>query len=185
MGICPGDLHDKGYFCKAVFKVHGPSGFHCLLAEVLKRKSLTTAVFKKKKFQEYNLVKVREAIRDCCRAYGLAAALAFIESESFPVMDSTDESSNSSEILLKRFKEWLADVCESDVAFKHRATAFLLYGPLQDLYDAATAHGDGIARETVYQILTLYMHSWVSEITIPKFSGTSLIFWLSGQKQPV
>ena len=30
----------------------------------------------------------------------------------------------------------------------------MLYGPLQDLYDAATAHGDGIARETVYQILT-------------------------------
>ena len=110
--------------------------------------------------------------------------LAFIESESFPVMDSTDESSNSSEILLKRFKEWLADGCESDVAFKHRATAFLLYGPLQDLYNAATAHGDGIVRETVYH-LPLYMHSWVSEITIPKFSGTSLIFWLSGQKQPV
>ena len=154
VGICPGDLHNKGYFCEAVFKVHGPSGFHCLLAEVLKRKSLTAAVFKKKKFQEYNLVKVREAIRDCCRAYGLAAALAFIDSESFPVIGSTGESPDSNEILLKCFKEWLADGCESDVAFKHRATAFLLYGPLQDLYDAATAHGDGIARETVYQILT-------------------------------
>ena len=38
VGICPGDLHNKGYFCEAVFNVHGPSGFHCLLAEVLKRK---------------------------------------------------------------------------------------------------------------------------------------------------
>ena len=27
VGICPGDLHNKGYFCEAVFKVHGPSGF--------------------------------------------------------------------------------------------------------------------------------------------------------------
>ena len=154
VGICPGDLHNKGYFCEAVFKVHGSSGFHCLLAEVLKRKSLTAVVFKKKKFQEHNLVKVREAIRDCCRANGLAAALTFIESESFPEMGIADESSSSNEILLKYFKEWLADGCENDVAFKHRATAFLLYGPLQDLYDAATAHGDGIARETVYQILT-------------------------------
>ena len=115
---------------------------------------MTAAVFKKKKFQEYNLVKVREVIRDCCHVYGLAAVLAFIDSKSFPVIGSTGESPDSNEILLKCFKEWLADGCESDVAFKHRATTFLLYGPLQDLYDAATAHRDGIARETVYQILT-------------------------------
>ena len=130
VGICPGDLHNEGYFCEAVFKVHGSSGFHCLLAEVLKQKCLTAVVFKKKKFQEYNLVKVREAIRECCRAYGLAAALTFIESESFSEMGSADESSSSNEILLKYFKEWLADGCENDVAFKHRATVFLLYGPL-------------------------------------------------------
>ena len=59
VGICPGDLHNKGYFCEAFFKVHRLSGFHCLLADVLKQTGLTAAVFKKKKFQEYNLVKVR------------------------------------------------------------------------------------------------------------------------------
>ena len=48
VGLCPGDLHNKGYYCEAVFKVHGSSGFHCLLAEVLKRKGLTVAAFKKK-----------------------------------------------------------------------------------------------------------------------------------------
>ena len=30
----------------------------------------------------------------------------------------------------------------------------MLYGPLLDLYDAATAHSDGFAREVVYQMLT-------------------------------
>lgn len=40
---------------------------------------------------------------------------------------------------------------ETDLAFDHRATAFLFYGPLQQLYDLATSHGDGVAREAVYQ----------------------------------
>lgn len=30
---------------------------------------------------------------------------------------------------------------------------FLLFGPIQILYDAATAYGDGFAREIVYQLL--------------------------------
>ena len=124
---------------------------------------MTAAVFKKK-FEEYNLVKVRKAIRDCCRAYGLAAALAFIYSELSPVIGSTGESPNSNEIHLKSFKEWLADGCKSDIAFKHRATVFLLYGPLQDFYDAATAHGDGIARETVYQILPYICAAGLQEL---------------------
>ena len=73
VGLCPGDLHNKGYFCEA--EVHGSSGFHCILVEIMKRKRLTKDVFKKKKFDDNNLVKVREAIADACRAYGIAAAL--------------------------------------------------------------------------------------------------------------
>jgi hypothetical protein len=48
VGLCPGDLHNKGYFCEAVFKVHGSSGFHYMWCEVLKRKRITAEVFKKK-----------------------------------------------------------------------------------------------------------------------------------------
>lgn len=44
---------------------------------------------------------------------------------------------------------------ESDKAFKYCASAFLLYSPLQELYDAATAYRDGVARETVYKLLIL------------------------------
>ncbi len=150
VGLCPGDLHNKGYFCEAVFKVHGSCGFHILLAEVLKRKRLTTEVFKKKKFNESNLTKVREAINDACFSYGLAAAIEFRSSNGFPTNEELKADKNG-DLLLSRFKEWLQLSSEVDVAFSHRATAFLFYGPLQQLYDLATSHGDGVAREAVYQ----------------------------------
>ena len=47
----------------------------------MKRKPPTNQVFKKKKFQEANLVKVRGAINDACRAYGIATAIEFSTSE--------------------------------------------------------------------------------------------------------
>ena len=85
VGFCPGDLHNKaGYFCEAAFIVHGSSGLHYIVLEVMKRKRLTTEVFKNKKFQENNLVQEREAVRDVCKSYGIAAALEFSESDSFP-----------------------------------------------------------------------------------------------------
>ena len=36
VGLCPGDLHNKGYFCEAAFKVHGSFGLHYILLEVMK-----------------------------------------------------------------------------------------------------------------------------------------------------
>lgn len=83
-GHCPGDLYSKGYFCEAAFKVHGSSGLHSILLEVMKRRRLATEFFKNKNFQENNLVQVREAVRDVCKSYGIAAALVFAESDSFP-----------------------------------------------------------------------------------------------------
>ena len=41
---------------------------------------------------------------------------------------------------------------KADVAFQHRVTAFVVYGPIQKLYDASTAYADGYAREVAYQI---------------------------------
>ncbi len=85
VGLCPGDLHNEGYFCEAVFKVHGSSGFHYMWCEVLKRKKITAEVFKKKKFQENNLTKIIEAISDACRSYAIAAALEFVDSKTVAV----------------------------------------------------------------------------------------------------
>ena len=52
---------------------------------------------------------------------------------------------------MDKFKDWISESSQADVAFQHRASAFLVYGPIQKLYDASTAYGDGYAREVVYQ----------------------------------
>jgi hypothetical protein len=152
VGLCPGDLHNKGYYCEAVFKVHGSNGLHYILLEIMKRKKLIVNAFKKKKFQDGNLLHIREAIRDVSKAYGMAAVLEFLESSHFPPQ-SEFIGDNSTLLLLTKFKEWISESSKSDLAFEHRASMFLLYGPIQMLYDAATAHGDGFAREIVYQLL--------------------------------
>ena len=151
VGLCPGDLHNKGYFCEAAFKVHGSSGLHYILLEVMKRKRLTIEVFKNKKFQENNLVQVREAICDVCKSYGIAAALGFLESDSFPSQQELRSVEDASALLLVKFKDCISESSEADVAFRHRASAFLVYGPIPKLYDASTAYGDGYACEVVYQ----------------------------------
>ena len=87
IGIIPGDLHTKGYFAEACFKEQGPGGFHYLVNKVLKRAKLTTEAFKKKKFSEGNLDRIREAVRDGARSYGLAAILEFKNSDLFPSVD--------------------------------------------------------------------------------------------------
>ena len=117
----------------------------------MKREKLTSKVFKNKKFQENNLIQVREAIRDVCKAYGIAAALEFSESESFPAQQELQGAADVSTLLLDKFKDWISESSENDVSFQHRSTTFLVYGPIQKLYDASTAYGDGYAREVVYQ----------------------------------
>ena len=52
MGICVGDMHNKGYLSEACFKEHGQSGLHHIVHDVLKRKKLTAEAFKSRKFQE-------------------------------------------------------------------------------------------------------------------------------------
>ena len=60
----PGDMHTKGYLCEACFKVMGKGGFHYLTHTVMKRPKLTQEAFGKKKFQEQNLNRIKEAVRD-------------------------------------------------------------------------------------------------------------------------
>ena len=102
VGLCPSDLHNKGYFCEAAFKVHGSSGLHYILLEVTTRKKLTFEVFKNKKFQENSLIQVRKAVRDVCKVYGIAAALEFSESESFPDQQELWGAADVSMLLLDK-----------------------------------------------------------------------------------
>jgi hypothetical protein len=170
VGLCPGDLHNKGYFCEATFKVHGTSGFHYIITEVMKRKKLTKEVFKKRKLQDSNLVQVREAIRDVCIAYGIAAALEFCESKWFPSEHELQSTPDLCCLLLAKFKEWISISSASDAAFQHRSSAFLVYGPILKLYDASTSYGDGYAREVVYQLqLPIYTQLGFKNYSIEVF----------------
>ena len=73
------------------------------------------------------------------------------QSDSSPSQQELRCVEDASALLLDKFKDWISESSEADVAFQHQATAFLVYGPIQKLYDASTAYGDGYAREVVYQ----------------------------------
>ena len=156
IGICMGDMHNKGYFCEACFKEHGQSELHYIVLEVLKRKKLTTEAFKSKKFQENFLTQVREAIHDVCLAYCIAAFLEFRETAYFPSNSElaccVRSTGNHSGVILSKFKEWLKTCSAADASFNHHSSAFLYHGPLMKLYDDCIRYGDGQARETVYKL---------------------------------
>ena len=88
-----------------------------------------------------------------CRSYAIAAALEFAGSHLFPSREEFMQTENVNLLILSKFKEWLSQLSESDVAFRYRAPDILFYGPLQSLYDAAISYGDGVAREVVYHLL--------------------------------
>ena len=92
----PGDMHAKGYLCEAAFKAHGSGGLHKILNVVMKRPKLTKEAFKKHKFQDQNLNRIKEGVRDASQSYRMAAVLEFKCSSSFP-------SSDKLKRLLQRF----------------------------------------------------------------------------------
>lgn len=153
----PGDMHTKGYLCEACFKVMGKGGFHYLTHTVMKRPKLTQEAFGKKKFQEQNLNRIKEAVRDGGVAYGLAAIHEFKKSNFFPsetvLKASLCRSGSHNEVLLDAFKKWLQHGTAEDEAFKYHAELITLYAPLLQLYCCATKHGDGLCRETVWLML--------------------------------
>ena len=157
-GIIPGDLHNKGYYCEAILKAHGTSGLHYIITNVMNRKKLTSEAFKDRKFNDDNLIKIHEAVRDVSRSYGIAAALEFRRSGYFPtprdLSAALQESKSHNIALLPRFKEWIKKCSEKDASFNHHSSLLLLYGPLLELYDDVTAYRDGYGREIVYQLQT-------------------------------
>lgn len=154
LGIIPGDLHTKGYLAEACFKEQGPGGFHYLVTNVMKRPKLTTDAFKKKKFSDGNLDRIREAVQDVARSYGLAAVLEFQNSDLFPSKDEKQQCLRSTgshaEVFLESFKRWIQRSQNDSVSFRYRSRMFLFYGPLMELFDVSTKYCWGKARETCY-----------------------------------
>lgn len=153
----PGDMHTKGYLCEACFKVMGNGGFHYLIHTVMKRSKVTHEAFGKKKFQEQNLSRIKEAVRDGGQAYGLAAVKEFKKSSLFPSESALKaclrQSGSHNHLLLDTFKKWLHGGAMEDESFRYHTELITLYAPLLDLYCFATRHGYGLSRETVWLIL--------------------------------
>ena len=154
VGIIPGDMHTKGYLAEACFKEQGCGGFHHLVQKVMKRPKLTKEAFKKKKFAEGNLDRIKEAVQDGARAYSLAAVMLFKKSELYPDTDMLSKcyraTGSHTEVLLKQFKLWMEKSSMTSPSFKYRSRMFAYYGPLLELYNLATSHCWGQARETIF-----------------------------------
>ena len=153
----PGDMHTKGFLCEAVFKAHGTGGFHKVVNSVMKRPKLTKDAFKKRKFQEQNLSRIQESVRDGSHAYGMAAVEEFRKSSDFPCDDelrvNLQRFGDHNEILLKKFKKWLSESAKLNEKHKYHQQLFTLFGPLLELFITARRNGDGHLRELVWVIL--------------------------------
>ena len=152
----PGDMHAKGYCYEVCKKVMTPGGLMHILRDVLMRKKIIPESFGKKKFQEQNLKRIEEAIRDTSAAFGIAASVEFSKSASFPNQDELKSckqaTGNHNAILISKFKEWI-DSCKQDAYFQYYSQMFTLFGPLQQMYICAIKYGDGVAREAVWMIM--------------------------------
>ena len=152
----PGDMHAKGYVYEVCKKVMSPGGFMYILQNVLSRKKITNESFGKKKFQEQNLNRIEEAVRDVGVAFGIASVLQFKNSSLFPnsteLLASKRSTGNHNALLLAKLKQWLTENCE-DATFRYYSQMVTLFGPLQQMYCTAIRYGNGIAREASWMIM--------------------------------
>ena len=150
-------MHTKGYLCEATIKAMADGGFHHLMHTVMKRPKLTRETFGKRKFQEQNLSRIKEAVRDGGVAFGLTAVQEFKKSTYFPensqLTESLRRTGSHNDVLLSGFKEWLQAGCANDASFKYNADLISLYAPLLELYCDVTKRCDGLGREVVWFLL--------------------------------
>ena len=153
----PGDLHTKGYLCEAAYKAQKSGVFVYLINKVMKRPKVTDEAFRARKFQQQNLSRIQEAVRDGAMAIGLAAVKNFSTSPEFPSKDDFDEqvalSGNCNKILLESFKHWLSECADKDTSFAYTMQMFHLFGPLLEGTNDAVRNGLGSTREAIWKIL--------------------------------
>lgn len=80
----PGDMHAKGYLYEVCKKVMKPGGLMHILCNAISWTKITEGSFGQKRFQEQNLNRIEEAVRDMGVAFGMAAVLEYRDSTSFP-----------------------------------------------------------------------------------------------------
>ena len=146
----------EGYLYEVCKKAMGPGGFMCVAQQVMQRSKVTDDAFGDKKFQQQNLNRIDEAVRDVAMAYGLAAVQEFKASAHFPSDVDLDvhykENGNHQDLLLSSFKEWIK-VQSSRLPFRYHSQLITLFGPLRDLYLSSVKFGDGVGREAVWMVM--------------------------------
>lgn len=124
-----------------------------MIHTVMKRIKVTKEAFGKKKFQEQNLNRINEAVRDGGFAYGLAAVQEFKNSNYFPeeseLRETLGRTGSHNDAMLSAFEKWLENGADEDISFSYHASLISLYASLLELYCNATNCGDGLGRETV------------------------------------
>ena len=153
----PGDLHTKGYLCEAAYKAQKTGVFHYLVNKVMKRPKVTEEAFKSRKFQQQNLSRIQEAVRDGGMALGLAVVYNFQKSENFPSKEMLDEhftlAGNHNQLLLQCFKDWLSTSAAKDKSFAYSIQLVDLFAPLLEALNIAVRNGLGTAREAIWKLL--------------------------------
>ena len=153
----PGDMHAIGYLCEMCYKAQGPGGFAYILQKQLKRVKVTSEAFQDKKFQDQNLSRIKEAVRDVAFGYGLAAVKEFADSSKFPseseLRKCKRQNGNHNKVVVEHFRKWIEECSQNDTNFSYHAEMIVLFGPLQQLYLDAIHYNMGVARETVWMLL--------------------------------
>lgn len=133
----------------------GPGRFMCVAHTVMNRNRVTDDTFGDKKFQQQNLNRIDEAVRDVSVAYGLAAVQEFKASTHFP----SDESlavlykiHRNHQNLLDAFKEW-NERQSTSITFRYQSQLFTLFGPLRELFLSSIKCGDGIGRGAAWVVM--------------------------------
>lgn len=128
----------------------------CVAQHIMRRHKVTDDAFGDKKFQQQNLNRIDEAVRDVAMAYGLAAIQEFKASLQFPsdARRAAYEEVHGThhDLLLNSFKEWL-EIQSSNLQFRYQSQLFTLFGPIRELYLSSVKFGDGVGREAVWMVM--------------------------------
>ena len=123
---------------------------------IMKRPKVTAAAFGDKKFQQQNLNRIDEAVRDVSMAYGLAAVQEFVVSDMFPSKKALDEHKKKTgshhKLLLSSFKDWI-EKSNKSLSFRYQSQLFTLFGPLREFYLTSVKFADGVGREAVWMLM--------------------------------
>ena len=125
--------------------------------KVLKRPKVTEEAFKSRKFQQQNLSRIQEAVRDGSMAFGLAAVYNFMKSDHFPSKEALDENLNSfgnhNNLILESFKSWISACSAKDPSFAYSMQLVVLFGPLLEGTNLVVRNRLGSTREAIWKLL--------------------------------